>query len=309
MLLSVQTGGIVSEQMEPEQGYRLIKECGFDGVDWNLDHAWNYAEIYKRIWRDCVLEQPFSNVKEAYAEEIEIIRKNGLIVCQAHAPFPSYVADFPELDQHVGLIYENCIRLCQEVGCKYLVVHGISRRPDMTDMMREEMLEMNLALYERMIPVLKETEVVVCLENLFRSKNGRIYPGVCSDPYECIYLIDTLNEKAGKKCFGLCFDTGHLNLLDGDMEGYLKLLGKRVCALHIHDNYGKLDDHKMPYNGTICWESFCRALREIGYEGTLNFETFHQYTPDRMEADMVPCFLRALAEIGKKFRDRIQGAV
>ena len=126
MLISVQTGGVVPEQMEAEQGYRLIKDSGFDGVDWSLYHAWNKAEIYEGIWSGCVLELPFSKVKEAYAEEIEVIRKNGLIVCQAHAPFPPYVAGFPELDQHVGLVYENCIRLCQEVGCKYLVVHGLS---------------------------------------------------------------------------------------------------------------------------------------------------------------------------------------
>lgn len=49
--------------------------------------------------------------------------------------------------------------------------------------------------------------------------------------------------------------------------------------LHLHDNYGTRDDHSMPYFGTIDWDEIMRALRDIGYEGTFNYEVAATHLP------------------------------
>ena len=68
-------------------------------------------------------------------------------------------------------------------------------------------------------------------------------------------------------------------------------------SLHVHDNNGHADQHQIPGNGTIDWESFSKALREVGYKGTLSFETgISRDMPSGPDADKAELELRLLGE-------------
>ncbi len=303
MKISVQTGGIVPDCGDMEKGYRWIREAGFQALDWNIDKAWNSAKVAKKQLEHCIFEDSLEEIQNYYAEELAIIRKNGLELFQAHAPAPAYVKDFPEFNDYAIRIYQQCIRFCGSIGLRRLVIHGISLMVDDKTQTPESIREMNLHLFESLIPTLLETDVVVCLENLPAGNyQGHIMEGICSEPEEAIWYIDHLNEKAGKECFGLCLDTGHLNLLGKNQAVYIHKLGKRIKALHLHDNRGALDDHLMPYTGNIIWKDVIGALRDVGYEGTLNFETFKQVRPPKVDEQAVPILLRTICEIGEMFR-------
>ena len=304
MKISVQPGDLW-RLFGHETTYAMIREAGFDGIDWNLDHAWNHAEVKNGTLSYCVFEEDMDTIRKHYAQELAIIRKNNLQILQAHAPFPSIVDGFPELSARVPKIYENCIRLCRDAEIPYLVIHGISRAYDGSDMTRAEMIQKNIDLYAPMIPIIKETGVMVLLENLFWDHDGASYDATCSDPHEAAELLDLLNAKAGAECFGLCFDMGHNNLLNWDMASYLKCLGSRIKALHLHDNDGKGDWHMLPCAGTVDWGKLCTLLREIGYDGAINFETFCYYDLKRTLPSAVPVLLRYLAETGKVFAEAI----
>lgn len=88
---------------------------------------------------------------------------------------------------------------------------------------------------------------------------------------------------------------------------YVPILGKRIKALHIHDNNGATDQHLMPYVGTINWDDFCNSLHDIGYDGDLSFETFAQTRPSQLNRELVPLFLKTIAGTGEYFRGRILG--
>lgn len=307
MKISVQTGDLIGV-FGFEAGYAMIREAGFDGIDWNLDHAWNHAEVKTGHLGYCIFEEEMDTVLQHYAQELSIIRQNGLQIVQAHAPFPSFVAGFPEIRARVPRIYDHCIRLCKEAGVPYLVIHGISRSYDGSDMTREEMIQKNIELYAPMIPTLKETGVMVLLENLFWDHDGKSYDATCADPDEAAELLDTLNDMAGTTCFGLCFDVGHCNLLDWDMATYLRRLGHRIKALHLHDNDGRGDWHMIPCAGTVRWDLLCSLLREIGYDGAINFETFCYYDLKRIMPSAVPAILQFLQTMGQQFRSVITSA-
>ena len=170
------------------------------------------------------------------------------------------------------------IEFVDEVGCKRLVVHGISALGDDNNMSLDDVRAMNIRFYGSMIPTLLEHDVIVCMENLCSRKYRATdrFEGCCSNPDDAIDLIDTLNEMAGREVFGLCFDSGHLNLLHSDPRRYIAKLGHRIKALHLHDNSGKDDDHTAPFTGTINWKFLCDALHDVGYSGDLSFETFIQ---------------------------------
>ncbi len=311
MKISVQSQNLVRE-FGAESAYRMMREAGFEAVDWNIDHGWKFSEVLKAPGLEglSIFEKPIDDILEYYSEELAQIRKNGLTVSQAHAPFPPYATGREDILEYAIGIYQNCIRLCQAVGCKNLIIHGISRSVGDTDMTDERYEELNMRLYEALIPVLSQTDVVVCLENIFtgatRLGNYNFYEGVCSNPHVAAEWIDRLNEKAGKTCFGLCLDTGHLNLLRKLPNSYIPIVGNRICALHIHDNMQSFDSHLMPYTGSIQWSEMLKELRAIGYQGDLSFETFGQTGTQRLPRELVPVFLRTIAEIGHYFKRELQ---
>lgn len=120
----------------------------------------------------------------------------------------------------------------------------------------------------------------VCVENLYESVGARITEGTCANPTEAAWYVDVLNQLAGEELFGCCLDTGHMELTHREPADYIRQIGSRLKILHMHENDAIGDLHQMPYTfGTkpddgVDWEDFCKALSEIGFDGTLSFETF-----------------------------------
>ncbi len=291
-----------------QKAYQMIADAGFDAVDWNLDHAWTVAEgkaveEYGEV-KSCILDKPLDEVLAFYAEEIAAIKAAGLKVAQAHSVFPSYrsylastYVDYA-IECHKKLMY-----VCREVGCPYLVVHGINYDLDFDADDREKIDRLNMHMYESLIPTALETGVTVCLENIFFNSKGRIVSGMCGEAAEAVEWVDKLNRKAGAECFGFCLDTGHLFLLRRDISVFIETLSHRIKCVHIHDNDGSDDAHMAPYTGNIPWFEFYTAMNRIGYNGYLSFETFMHFR--KVEKALVPEILRHVAKIGEFFAQEI----
>ena len=307
MKICVQDGGL-REYVGSEACYSLLAETGFEAIDWNIDQALSPARIRGLDYLgDCIFEKSLEEVIAYYQPQIDLIKKNGMTISQAHAPFPAYVPGHPEVLEHMIGIYKRCIELCDYAGCKNLVIHGINLAENDKENTPESIEALNWHLYESLIPTLQKCNVVVCLENLF-SWDAAAVEGVCSNPYEAVRYIDTLNEKAGKEAFGFCLDTGHLQLLGKGLRSYMPVLGKRIKCLHVHDNDGRVDRHLAPFTGKVNWNYFCDMLKQIGYEGDLSFETFQQCNVARkFDEEMVKPWLVLIRQIGELFRKRILG--
>ena len=306
MQISVQTGGIVTRLGE-ERCYEAIAMSGITAIDWNIDRNLPSPAI-KELRHEgiSVFERSFEEVLAHHEAEIAIIRKYGLTITQAHAPFPAYLPGHPELLDFMIGVYKNCIRLCHAAGCKNLIIHSISLMEQDETNTPETIEAMNYRLYESLIPTLQECDVVVCLENLF-TRRPAIVEGVCSDPHEAVRYIDTLNEKAGKEAFGFCLDIGHLQLLAKNMRTFIPVLGKRIKVLHIHDNDGSRDQHMLPLTGTTNWPVFCDCLKQIGYDGDLSFETYAQNkNAVAFDQDLLLPFLELTRMIGEAMAKKIQ---
>ncbi len=306
MKIAIQNGNLPFDFGE-EKTYRMIREAGFEAIDWNVDHALKGKVLgaATELKDLCIFEKELPEVLAHYAEELAEIRKNGLSFAQCHAPFPPYFPGRPDVLEYCIGIYRRLIEFCQEIGCPKVIIHGISLQVSNKEDTQEDIDRLNRHLYESLIDTLKKTDVMVCLENLFTSHQDVSYVGTCSDPHEAAAMIDELNAKAGKTCFGLCLDTGHLQLAHIRFHRYIPILGKRIVALHIHDNDAIHDRHMSPYSGTILWNEFYTELKKIGYEGDLSFETFHQTDRSVMDPELVPVFLKLTYDIGDFFRKKI----
>ena len=127
MKLSIQPQTLI-DQLGLEKAYQEIRKAGFEAIDWNLDCDWNFRKILtaETLSELCVFEKSTEDILAHYAEELEQIRANGLTITQALAPAPCYEEGREDILEYSIGIYKNLIRLCQAVGCRNLVIRGIS---------------------------------------------------------------------------------------------------------------------------------------------------------------------------------------
>ena len=310
MKICVQTRGII-DVFGPQEGCKIIKESGFEGIDWNIDLDLYANDIKKGNYRGSIFEKELSEILEYYGDVLQELKNNGLIISQAHAPFPAYLIELgEEFFDFMIEIFKKCILLCDAIGCKNLIIHGISLSEEEKRLTHDDIQKLNKKLYVSLISTLQQTNVIVCLENLFTTtKNikNQIYlvNGHCANPHEAVEIIDKLNALAGKDCFGLCLDIGHLQLSKQDIRAYTRVVGTRIKALHIHDNDGKVDLHLAPYTGSVDWQNFYTALQDIGYQGDLSFETFRQIQEPFCDREMIIPWLQLIGACGKLFKKKL----
>ena len=305
MKISVQTGA-ACDVLGVEAGMKAIREAGFDAIDFGglCDHyKWEDAQAEK----NCEFFEDDEKLAAFMKEYADAAEKYGLAFGQFHAPFPSYYPRKPKATAIAREMIRKSIKLCGSVGCPYIIIHpcfdGSARFPSLT---REEEYQLNIEFYSSLIPLLKEHNVVCCLENMWGQdwKSKKIYTACCSDMRTACRYIDDLNEIAGEKRFGFCLDIGHLLLLGLDPCYAIEELGDRLVALHVHDNDGVGDTHTLPYMGVCNWNRVVKGLREIGYKGVFNLETagFN----GRFPKELIPDALNMLGATAKYLCERIE---
>ena len=83
----------------------------------------------------------------------------------------------------------------------------------------------------------------------------------------------------------VCLDTGHCAVFEySPGKAVRQISGELLGALHVHDNNGREDQHKLPYDGIIDWADFARALREVNFSGVLSLETgYKKNLPEHLQ--------------------------
>ncbi len=307
--ISIQTGNwyddLFGGDMGADEAFRYIKACGFDTLDYNIDHTIPVQNIVDGTLTD-FYDAELPELLERYRSVKEAKDRHGIHFGQAHAPFPLHVEGREDVNDYLIMAIGKICAILQYLDCPALVVHPCC----CADKEREK--EVNLAMYRRMIPFGKQYGVKLCLENLFRTENGRAVASACSEAAEAVWYIDTLNAEAGEEIFGFCFDVGHAKITGRNIRQELRTLGHRLTILHIHENDGLWDRHLIPYTqdgggagaSREDWEGMIQGLRDIQYQGTLNFETFA--ANDRFPKELLPAAIRFTAEIGTYFRKRLK---
>ncbi|MBQ8605504.1 MAG: sugar phosphate isomerase/epimerase [Clostridia bacterium] len=274
------------------EGYKRLKDAGFEAIDWSCGRVWGIrATTAARALPDnCLLLWDIEKIIERFQPDFDEIKKNGLVIGQAHAPIAIYIKGQPSFQKQIEQANINMLKLCGHAKIPYLVIHAPNRAVDDDYMTYAELWQATIERFAPLIPTIKETGVKVLLESCLDGSYHRFagarplyIAGPCCDPYEACEIIDTLNKMAGEECFGLCLDTGHLNLAKRRMRPYVDIVGSRIKALHVHDSSCVQDDHFVPEMGTIDWNDLIDGLRAINYRGNINFER----SPEPYENDLV----------------------
>ncbi len=270
MRLSVESYN-ASKRFGDEQGLSMIREAGFDCVDYSF---------YERHDADVVLGDGYREYAKGIRRHLDRI---GLICNQAHAPYDfSYGMEMNEETKAYRDI-ARAIEAAGILGAAVIAVHSIQ-----IDDPEVDAFAYNLSYYQSLAPYARAAGIRIGVENLFftdvKRKTFRA-KGCCgADPDELRRLVAALDPA----CFTICVDVGHASLTGYEPEEFLLALkGAPVTALHIHDGDYLGDRHMLPYTCKFSWSRIMEALREINYRGDLTFEiiTFLHRVPKEMLPD------------------------
>jgi sugar phosphate isomerase/epimerase len=90
----------------------------------------------------------------------------------------------------------------------------------------------------------------------------------------------------GPEYLGLCYDSGHANLAP-DGLAHLESLRDRLISVHLHDNDGSADQHKLPFTGTIDWPRLARILAASTYTKCVSMETVMRHSGITKESEFL----------------------
>ena len=237
-----------------EEGFKKMKSHGYDCVDYKVITNIN-SDLYK------LSEEEFCKFFEKVRESAE---KYEIEIWQMHSLWPTVNSDKTETDrQKTTEFFIRQIEAAYYLGCKYFVLHPFLPFGNDVEGDYSFTFQVNVDLLKKLIPHAEKWDVTLCVENLPFRKNP------ISKVSEVKRLVRTVDHPRVK----VCLDTGHANIFSSDIASDVRLLGDDLATLHVHDNTGWCDAHKLPYCGTLRWDELLAALGEIGFDGCFNLET------------------------------------
>ena len=214
---------------------QYIKECGFEAIDFNIDHYLDVKTMSKTgEIVESIFDKPTEEVLEFFRPLKEASEESGVYIGQMHAPFPVYFNELDTVNDHIVMALDKCFAVCEFVGCPAIVVHPTKAET------REGEWELNLAIYRRLIPIIKKYNgVKICLENIFTRRPGVILDGRLSIVDDACRMIDILNAEAQGDYFGFCLDVGHANLTRKNIKEFMSEYRKfensvQLVKIHRH---------------------------------------------------------------------------
>ena len=156
-----------------------------------------------------------------------------------------------EAERRAGVaLVRNRIEMTARLGGQTVVMHA---QPDLLDPLRRSLDELQ--------PVARQYGIRIAIENEVQFS----VPRQLLREYQSEFL-------------GLCYDSGHGNIADRRGLDELATLTDRLIALHLHDNDGTADQHKLPFTGTVDWPRLAQLIARSSYRQCISLEVVMRHS-------------------------------
>lgn len=192
----------------------------------------------------------------------------GLSFLDAHAPSDPYrdinspvPTDRPQILARLKLAFQ----IAADMGMKTITVH-IGNEPFQPGFPLEMQYDCVRSALAELLPCAESLGLILCIENIYYQLNT---------PERLL----ALKEEFSSDFLGLCYDSGHANLMDNgrrfpESEVYamwgsvpprfddriLEKMLPHMVNCHLHDNDGVSDAHRMPGRGSVNWKHIAELL-------------------------------------------------
>lgn len=195
----------------------------------------------------------------------------GVQFCQAHAPDGNPFSSNEDREVYLKATIRT-LEACAILGIPQIVIHSkdIGGYPSRDYHARN--LEQNRRFFCQLFPIMEKTGVKLLFENSCdrhaptKEQSTRHFPSTAAELLDLVEFMD-------HPLVDVCWDTGHANVQGVDQYQSLVELGSRLSGVHINDNYGDMDSHVAPFQGTTNLDSIMQALVDMDYKGYFTFES------------------------------------
>ena len=275
----------IKKHFSEAKTYELIKQAGFDAADLSL--------YYGSIKLD-------ENYRAAAKETRRLLDEVGLPCVQAHAPFylwknPGFQYGMTmDVSEPTFLELTRSIEYAAIAGSKNIVVHGILV-PDGPKTAAS--MDYNYKFFQALAPYARDAGIKIAVENI---PDG--YNSVLPSPFMLSEMLRRLDDP---EVFCACIDVGHSNLERIQPQDFIRnMTPGTVQALHIHDNFGSVDNHLLPGHGRLDWNEITKALADIDYQGDFTLEAVSFWKA--FDADTMPDAIALAAKVARKLVNKIE---
>jgi len=202
----------------------------------------------------------FHLLKNAAAQ----LHQQGLVTT-LHAPFSGFSSGSGRgrVTDHSHRIVEQSLTLAAMMNSCRIVFHpGLAFASSVKS--QQQWLDNSIPFWSRHLEQAREQNTVICIENIWEQ-----HPE---------YLLRLLQEMASP-VFGHVFDIGHWNLfVETPLAVWLDRIGPYIKHLHLHDNRGNTDDHRVLGEGEAPLLELYQWFRATPVKPTLTLENrrFHE---------------------------------
>lgn len=180
-----------------------------------------------------------------------------------HAPYSAVVDPYAgkgKREKSAELL-KNTLYVAQTLGASIVNYHtGFSLVKEHLPNYVEDFLNAQIDFWGAYIHGFEKAGIVAVLENTTEY-----------DPELLIKIVDSVNSDN----FKLCIDTGHINNKPhSDIVPWILNEGQRLHHMHLHNNYGILDEHNSLLKGSIDFKPLIQTLKENDLRPSLLLEIF-----------------------------------
>ena len=207
-----------------------------------------------------------SDAKEAVKPYRALLDSYGIACTQAHLPCYDPLVCSTVIDPAREEIIRTSVSAAALLGAPVCVYHprtAISRGYDWRLSYAH-----NREALKPILEIAVKEGVHVAVENIPIFPDCPQHRFYSSDPDDLCELVDSF----GFAPIGVCWDTGHANLMSFDQPKVIRQLGSRILCTHISSNFKEQDWHLLPIYGYLDWEKLMAAFRDIGYDRDLTLE-------------------------------------
>lgn len=239
---------LICDKCRPALAVPLAQKYGF-GIE---------AQSFLNV----VLGRDHPEAVDEVADLIAPVQYRGMHgpICPLH---PS--SDDMEKSRATSVAYSRAIRQAKRLGARHLVFH----HGDPPERLTLAWVDKCARFWTNFLDRNADADIEIHLENI---REG--------DPRILAEVVDAV----GHPNFSLCLDTGHANCFTSvPAPEWPRVLGSRIRYVHLHNNYGRRDEHLGLTDGNIPMRELLEALEEYSPEANWAFEMELEETPSSIE--------------------------
>jgi len=270
-MLSITTD-YVKDTGSPEPYLERIAVAGFMHVHWC--HHWHTDFIYSE-------------------HEIDQIARwmsvHGLKLNDLHGSrgVEKSWASLREYERLAGVeLVKNRIHMASRLASDVVVMH-VRREPEAAGEKAVFWSQFQKSLDE-IEPYARERGVRIALENLLDDNDA---------------TIEQVLARYSPDYIGVCYDSGHGNYIGGGLD-FLARVKDRLISIHLHDNDGSGDQHRLLFSATVDWARLAQLIAESAYTKCVSMEVSIHNTGIEDER----AFLQQAFETGTTFARMVKNA-